>query len=114
MPLDYGEWEAVTALLLESETKVLILYPTAASTLYQQHSIFHEFGHMLAEETECDILDLIPRDLVEAAGMREAIVRSAARGLEVGEHELMAEAVAYALARKLISGSHGRESAFGL
>lgn len=109
--IEDGEWATTTALLIESETAGHIFYRATDPPLYQQHSIFHEFGHILLEEADCEILDVIPRELVEAAGVRESIVRAAARGLEVGEHELMAEAIAYALAKTLM---RAQESALGL
>ncbi|MGE3192554.1 MAG: hypothetical protein AB7K08_03680 [Microbacteriaceae bacterium] len=108
------EWASVTGLFLEVEECGYIFYRQSDSPIYQQHSILHEFGHILLEDDDCRILDELPRDLVGDSGVSGAITRAAARGLEVSTTELAAEAIGYALAERLF-GSQGRgESAFGL
>ncbi len=108
------EWASVTGLFLEVEECGYIFYRQSDSPIYQQHSILHEFGHILLEDDDCRILDELPRDLVGDSGVSGAITRAAARGLEVSTTELAAEAIGYALAERLF-GSQGRgESVFGL
>lgn len=108
------EWASVTGLFLEVEECGYIFYRQSDSPIYQQHSILHEFGHILLEDDDCRILDELPRDLVGDSGVSGAITRAAARGLEVSTTELAAEAIGYALAEKLFEAQVQSESAFGL
>lgn len=108
------EWASVTGLFLEVEECGYIFYRESDSPIYQQHSILHEFGHILLEDDDCRILDELPRDLVGDSGVSGAITRAAARGLEVSTTELAAEAIGYALAEKLFGSQVPGESAFGL
>ena len=108
------EWASVTGLFLEVEECGYIFYRQSDSPIYQQHSILHEFGHILLDEDDCRILDELPRDLVGDSGVSGAITRAAARGLVVGAAELAAEAIGYALAEKLFAAQAFNESAFGL
>jgi hypothetical protein len=111
--LSGDEWASVTGLFLEVEECGYIFYRQSDSPIYQQHSILHEFGHILLDD-DCRILDELPRDLVGDSGVSGAITRAAARGLEVSATELAAEAIGYALAEKLFSSQVRGESAFGL
>jgi hypothetical protein len=112
--LSGDEWASVTGLFLEVEACGYIFYRQSDSPIYQQHSILHEFGHILLEDDDCRILDELPRDLVGDSGVSGAITRAAARGLEVSTTELAAEAIGYALAEKLFASQVLAESAFGL
>lgn len=112
--LSGDEWASVTGLFLEVEECGYIFYRQSDSPIYQQHSILHEFGHILLEDDDCRILDELPRDLVGDSGVSGAITRAAARGLEVSTTELAAEAIGYALAEKLFRSHVPGESAFGL
>lgn len=109
-----AEWASVTGLFLEVEKCGYIFYRQSDSPIYQQHSILHEFGHILLEDDECRILDELPRNLVADIGVSGAITRAAARGLEVSAAERAAEAIGYALAEKLFGSHVPGESAFGL
>jgi hypothetical protein len=112
--LSGDEWASVTGLFLEVEECGYIFYRQSDSPIYQQHSILHEFGHILLDDDDCRILDELPRDLVTDSGVSGAITRAAARGLEVSATELAAETIGYALAEKLLSSQVQGESAFGL
>ena len=112
--LSGDEWASVTGLFLEVEEGGYIFYRESDSPIYQQHSILHEFGHILLEDDDCRILDELPRDLVGDSGVSGAITRAAARGLEVSTTELAAEAIGYALAERLFGSQVLGESAFGL
>ena len=112
--LDGDEWASVTGLFLEAEECGYIFYRASDPPIYQQHSILHEFGHILLHSDDCSILDQLPRELVESSGVSVAIRSAAARGLEVSPDELAAEAISYALAERLFGAPTGSESAFGL
>lgn len=112
--LDGDEWASVTGLFLEAEECGYIFYRASDPPIYQQHSILHEFGHILLHNNECSILEQLPRALVDGGGVSVAIRSAAARGLEVSPDELAAEAISYALVEILFGAPTGSESAFGL
>lgn len=112
--LDGEAWDRVTGLFLESEDCGYVFYRASDPPIYQQHSILHEFGHILLHNDDCGILEQLPRDLVNANVVTGAIRSASARGLEVSPEELAAEAIGYALAEKLFGVDVSSESAFGL
>lgn len=112
--LDGNEWASVTGLFLEAEECGYIFYRASDPPLYQQHSILHEFGHILLHNHDCSILEQLPRALVDGSGVSAAIRGAAARGLEVSPDELAAEAISFALAEILFEAPAGSKSAFGL
>lgn len=111
------EWAnaPITGLLIETVERAVVICRASDPPLYQRHSVLHEFGHIMIDAIDCHALELLPPALVKSVGIGDAIVRSVARGFDVGREELAAEAVAFLLAGRLLqhrASVHG--SAFGL
>lgn len=103
-----------TGFVLDGEDAALVFYRTWDSPLYQQHSVFHELGHILLHHEGCRVLDDVPAEVVSSKGIGEGLMLAKARGHEVNPDELSAEAIAYALAQRVVGTSPASIDAFGL
>jgi hypothetical protein len=103
----------VTGLWLEKDTKSIILVPEGDQRLHRNHSVQHEFGHMLLNHEGCGLApsDVMP-SLFQHVGGRRGIKRMLARSLEWNETERAAEHVAYLLSLALLPNEPKSSSDF--
>lgn len=104
-PVADHELTTITGLWVETDDAGYVFFRTADPFVYQIHSIFHEFGHILARHTGCDALGAIDSDAIESVGLGKQILRARARGASYDKSEILAEEVAYILSRIVLRGS---------
>lgn len=104
-PVDDVELRNITGLWVETEHVSHVFYRSADPKLYQTHSIFHEFGHIIADHSTCGVLGFIDNTALGTAPLGGQIQRARARGFSYDEDETLAEEIAYALSRLVIAGS---------
>ena len=112
-PIDDDELTATTGLWVETDDTGYVFYRAQDPLVYQIHSIFHEFGHIMAEHDGCDALGVVDGAAFESIRLGEQICRARGRGAFVHESEILAEDFAYALSRLVLSSaSVGLRAAF--
>ncbi|QAB18315.1 hypothetical protein Leucomu_10655 [Leucobacter muris] len=104
-PVDDVELRNITGLWVETELTSHVFFRNDDPKLYQTHSIFHEFGHIIADHSTCGVLSFIDNTLLGTAPLGGQIQRARARGFNQDEDETLAEEIAYALSRLVIAGS---------
>ena len=111
-PVEDLELQNMTGLWIETEQTSHVFYRLADPMIYQLHSIFHEFGHILADHGACSVLSAVG-DLSRVKPSGSMIQRARARGLTDDDAEQFAEDIAYALSQNLLlSPEPGMCSAF--
>lgn len=114
MPVAGLSWTTISGLWFGRADVDTVVYRPEDPALFQQHSVFHEFGHILLGHKGCAVLDEVPRDVLASTGVSGAIASVRAKGLFVDDDEIAAEEVATAIARVMLSsGQGGLSEAFG-
>ncbi|WP_143025984.1 hypothetical protein [Leucobacter chromiiresistens] len=104
-PTSDSELRDITGLWVEMEHASHVFYRADDPEIYQAHSIFHEFGHIIADHTTCGVLDFIDSTAIGSASLGGQIQRARARGFRHNDDEDLAEEIAYALSRVVIAGT---------
>lgn len=100
-----AELRHMTGLWVETDAVSHVVYRADDSPVYQAHSIFHEFGHIIADHETCGVLDFIDHDNIGTVSLGGQIQRARARGFNHDEAEVLAEEIAYELSRLVIAGT---------
>ncbi|MET4618747.1 hypothetical protein ABIE18_000170 [Arthrobacter sp. 2762] len=101
-PVDDSALTTLTGLWIETADTNYVFFRSLDPVIYKIHSIFHEFGHILLEHHDCEVLRMVGDIPLGGTGLGGEIRRARARGLLVDSSERMAELVAYALTRRLL------------
>lgn len=104
-PVGDDELSTITGLWLETDSAGYVFFRAADPLVYQVHSIFHEFGHILASDASCEALAAIDDTAFPSIGLGQQIRRARARGTFRDDAEILAEEVAFALSRLALSGA---------
>jgi len=103
-PMSDSALSSMTGLWVETAAASHVFYRANDPVLYQAHSIFHEFGHILADHDTCGVLDFIDNSALGTSSLGGQIQRARARGFRHDDAENLAEEIAYALSRVAIAG----------
>lgn len=95
----------ITGLWVETDLASHVFFRAKDPIIYQAHSIFHEFGHIIADHTTCGVLDFIDNAALGTSSLGGQIQRARARGFRHDEAENLAEEIAYALSRVVLAGT---------
>lgn len=104
-PSSDAELRDITGLWVETDAASHVFYRADDPEIYQVHSIFHEFGHIIADHTTCGVLDFIDNSAIGTASLGGQIQRARARGFRYDDDEDLAEEIAHALSRLVIAGT---------
>lgn len=104
-PVGHDELRTISGLWLETDSAGYVFFRAADPLVYRVHSIFHEFGHILANHQGCEALSVVDDKAIPSVGLGQQIRRARARGALQDDAEVLAEEVAYALSRLVLSGS---------
>lgn len=104
-PVSNSELKHMTGLWVETDVASHVFYRAEDSPVYQAHSIFHEFGHIIADHDTCGVLNFIDHTRIGTASLGGQIQRARARGFRHDEDENLAEEIAYELSRLVIEGT---------
>ncbi len=100
-----NELTTITGLWVETNETGYVFFRAADPAVYQIHSMFHEFGHILGKHQGCDVLSVVDSTTLRSTGLGKQIRRAHARGALQNEDEAFAEEIAYKLAHLILSGS---------
>lgn len=119
-----SDWSTQTGAWIDFRDKRkhgIIQFRAEDKEFYRRHTVFHEFGHLLMKrvlpQTDLDLLEDLTTYYNDGAvpGVSLMITsedrecRSFARGQGAGPEEVVAERLAFRLARMVISGSQSPE-----